>query len=107
MKKSITDYLYALSEDNHDKLFEIMSGKYRKFIRIYWLLKDYSDNIIFLKYKEKSDKDKLQISATFSGIDDIPSLVDEMRNCIDSSEEIYIDYHKNTIDISMIQYEND
>ena len=107
MKKSITDYLYALSEDSYDNLFEIMNGKYRKFIRIYWLLKDYSDNITFLKYKDKSDKDKLQISATFSGIDDIPSLANKMRNCIDASEEIYIETHKNTIDIDIIRCEND
>ena len=68
MKKSITDYLYALSENSYDDLYDIMSKKYRKFIRIYWLLKDYSDNIIMLKYKEKSESDKLKISVTFSGV---------------------------------------
>ena len=64
MKKSMTDYLYALSENSYDDLYDIMSKKYRKFIRIYWLLKDYSDNIIMLKYKEKSESDKLKISVT-------------------------------------------
>lgn len=53
MKKSMTNYLYALSEDDMDVLYEIIAMKYRKFIRLYWLLKDFSDNIIKLKYKEK------------------------------------------------------
>ena len=107
MKKSITDYLYALSEDSYENLYEIINNKYRKFIRIYWLLKDYSDYITFLKYKEKSEKDKLQISVTFSGIDNIDELASKLRTCIDDSEEIYIGVHKNNIDIDILKSEVD
>lgn len=107
MKKSITDYLYALSEADFDNLKDIMSDKYRKFIRVYWLLKDYSDNITFLKYKEKSNKDKLKISVTFSGINDIESLANNLRTCIDASEEIHIEVHKNNIDIDIFKSEFD
>ena len=66
MKKSMTDYLYALSENDEEVLYEIIGTKYRKFIRVYWLLKEFSDNITFLKYKEKTEKNKLKISVSFS-----------------------------------------
>ena len=69
MKKCMTNYLYALSEDDADVLFEIISFKYRKFIDLYWLLKDYSDNITSLRYKDKTEKNILQIAVTFSGIE--------------------------------------
>ena len=105
MKKSITDYLYALSDDSYETLYEIMNNNYRKFIRIYWLLKDYSDFITFLKFKEKTDKDRLRIDVTFSGIDNVNKLAGKLRTCIDTSEEIYIDVHKNIIEIDIIKRE--
>ena len=103
----MTDYLCALSEDNYEILYEIIRLKYRKFIRIYWLLKDYSDNISMLKYKEKTDKDKLKITVTFSNID-TNQVASKLRSCVDNdSDEIYIDVHKNDIDIDIYKSEFD
>ena len=102
----MTDYLYALSENSYDTLYEIMSLKYRKFIRIYWLLKDYSDNIIALQYKEKSDKDRLKIAVTFSGID-TDKVADNLRLCIDASDEIHINVNNDNIDIDIFKSEFD
>lgn len=106
MKKSMTDYLYALTENGYDDLYNIISQKYRKFIRIYWLLKDYTDNIIMLKYKEKSEKDKLKITVTFSGID-VEEVANKLRLRIDDSDEIYVNVHKKDIDIAIHKAEAD
>ena len=107
MKKSMTDYLCMLSDNNYDTLYEIIRLKYRKFIRIYWLLKDYSENITVLKYKEKTDKDRLKITVSFSDID-MDSVANKIRSCIDNdSDEIYIDIHKNDIDIDIFKNEFD
>ena len=106
MKKSMTDYLYALSENSYDILYEIISEKYRKFIRIYWLLKEFSDNIIMLKYKEKTEKEKLKISVSFSGIN-ANDVADKLRSCITDSDEIQIGVNKNNIDIEIYKVEFD
>ena len=106
MKKSMTDYLYALSEDSYDDLYMIISKKYRKFKRAYQLLKDYSDNIIMLKYKEKTEKDKLKITVTFTSID-VDKVANKLRSQIMDSDEIYIDVDKNDIDISIHGSESD
>ena len=102
----MTDYLYALSEDSYEILYEIMSLKYRKFIRVYWLLKDFSDNIVVLKYEENSDNDILKISVTFFGID-ASKVANKLRALIDDSDEIYIDIHKDNIVIDIHKCESD
>ena len=106
MKKSMVDYLYALSENSYDVLYEIMSSKYRKFIRVYWLLKDYSEYIVVLKYKEKTEKEKLKITVTFSGID-VDDVADKLKASIDKSDEIKIKVDKNSIDIDIHKDEFD
>lgn len=68
MKPSLTDYLYVLAEDDFDKLHEIFSYKYRKFITAYWLLKDFSDYIVGLKYKDKVSKNTLILTITVAGM---------------------------------------
>lgn len=86
MKKSITNYLYALSEDDMDILYEIIAMKYRKFIQLYWLLKDFSNNIIKLKYKEKTEKNILKIVVGFSDIN-VNNVVDRLQNEINKSSD--------------------
>ena len=100
MKKSMTDYLYALSENNCDELYEILCHNYRKFIRIYWLLKEFSENIIFLKCKEKTENDKLKISISFSGIK-ANDVADKLRLSITNSDEIEISTHKDKMEIEI------
>jgi hypothetical protein len=106
MKKSMTDYLYALTESNFDDLYDIIGTKYRKFKKAYKLLKEYSDNIIMLKYKEKEEKDKLKITVTFTSVD-VDVIASDLRSCVTDSDEIYIDVYKNDIDISIHGVESD
>lgn len=97
MKKSITNYLYALSEDDMDILYEIIAMKYRKFIQLYWLLKDFSNNIIKLKYKEKTEKNILKIVVGFSDIN-VNNVVDRLQNEINKSDrDITVELSDNEI----------
>lgn len=93
MKKSMTNYLYALSEDDMDVLYEIIAMKYRKFIRLYWLLKDFSDNIIKLKYKEKTELNVLKIVVVFSNID-VDKICKKLNSNLDDSDNITIESTK-------------
>lgn len=104
MKKSMTNYLYALSEDDMDVLYEIIAMKYRKFIRLYWLLKDFSDNIIKLKYKEKTDLNVLKIVVVFSNID-VDKICKKLTSNLDDSDNITIESTKNEINIKILKDE--
>lgn len=104
MKKSMTNYLYALSEDDMDVLYEIIAMKYRKFIRLYWLLKDFSDNIIKLKYKEKTELNVLKIVVVFSNID-VDKICKKLNSNLDYSDNITIESTKNEINIKILKDE--
>lgn len=65
MKKSMPEFITALSDNNFDVLEEIFLDKFLKFSQLYWLLKDYSDYITSLSYKE-TKKDKLKVEVTFA-----------------------------------------
>lgn len=106
MKKSMTNYLYALSEDDMDVLYEIIAMKYRKFIRLYWLLKDFSDNIIKLKYKEKTELNVLKIVVVFSNID-VDKICKKLNSNLDDSDNITIESTKNEINIKILKDETD
>lgn len=88
----MTNYLYALSEDDADVLFDIISFKYRKFIHLYWLLKDYSENITSLRYKDKTDKNTLLIHVTFSGIES-KLVLKILKKSVKKDEDVMIDLH--------------
>ena len=100
----MTNYLYALSEDDMDVLYEIIAMKYRKFIRLYWLLKDFSDNIIKLKYKEKTDLNVLKIVVVFSNID-VDKICKKLTSNLDDSDNITIESTKNEINIKILKDE--
>ena len=106
MKKSMTNYLYALSEDDMDVLYEIIAMKYRKFIRLYWLLKDFSDNIIKLKYKEKTELNVLKIVVVFSNID-VDKICKKLNSNLDDSDNITIESTKNEINIKILKDETE
>lgn len=69
MKKCMTNYLFALSESDYDKLKDIICHKFYKFRKFYWLLREYSEFIIALEYNANSDEGQLKINVKFSGID--------------------------------------
>ena len=55
MKKCMTNYLFALSESDYDKLKDIICHKFYKFRKFYWLLREYSEFIIALEYDDNSE----------------------------------------------------
>lgn len=65
MKKSLTDYAASLSGSNIEILEEIIEKKYRKFVKFFNLMKDYTDSISKLEY-EFSDETTLSVKITFT-----------------------------------------
>ena len=65
MKKSLTDYAASLSGSNIEILEEIIAKKYRKFVKFFNLMKDYTDDISKIEY-EFSDDATLSIKIEFS-----------------------------------------
>lgn len=81
MKASLTDYASALAQQDPAVIEELIGKKYRKFIRFFSLLKDYTDDIVKLKY-ELSNEDTLSVQITFSkevSLSEKKELIDEMR----------------------------
>ena len=51
MKQNMPEYITVLSDNNYDVFEEIFLDKYVKFIELFWLIKNFSDNTKTLKYK--------------------------------------------------------
>ena len=51
MKQNMQEYITVLSDNNYDVFEEIFLDKYEKFIELFWLIKNFSDNTKTLKYK--------------------------------------------------------
>lgn len=51
MKQNMPEYITVLSNNNYDVFEEIFLDKYEKFIELFWLIKNFSDNTKTLKYK--------------------------------------------------------
>lgn len=64
MQKSLTDCAAFLSGSNIDILEEIISNKYRKFIKFFKLIEDYADDITALEY-EFTDEASLSAKINF------------------------------------------
>jgi hypothetical protein len=64
----MTDYISALSANSFEILEKIFVKKYQKFLAFYWMLKDYSEYIFSLQYKDTNDN-ILKIEVELSGID--------------------------------------
>ena len=65
MTKSMTEYLNDLTSSDLNTLDQIITLQYRKFVRFYKLIKDYSDNIKKVKY-EFSSSSSLDILIVFN-----------------------------------------
>lgn len=90
-------YINELSGNDFEVLEELFIDKYNKFIHLYWLLKEYSENIANLQYNNSS-KDELNISMKVVNIKP-SSIIEELSNSIDSDEAITIWNHKSKIQI--------
>ena len=51
MKQNMPEYITVLSNNNYDVFEEIFLDEYEKFIELFWLIKNFSDNTKTLKYK--------------------------------------------------------
>ena len=97
MHNSMPDYITELSGNDFEVLEEIFVDKYNKFIHLYWLLKEYSENISELHYNS-SGKDELNISVKVVNVK--PStFMEELSDSIDNSEAITIWNNKRLIQI--------
>ena len=74
MKKTMTDYVNALSDQDFEILEDIFENKFLKFRMVYDIISGYSEYISNLKYK-KTKKEILKIEVTINtkNIDDIMS----------------------------------
>lgn len=91
MKKTMSNYLSTLSDNNFSVLEEIVVYKYKKFIDLYWLLKSYSDYISLLNYND-APNDTLKIEVSMIGVD-IEKVMKKLQKKIQDKESILI-YNK-------------
>jgi hypothetical protein len=103
MKKTMTEYISALSTNSFDILESIIEKKYQKFITLYWMLKDYSDNIFSLKYKDTKDQ-VLKIEVELSGID-IDKVMSDLHDSISDDCSVLIYNEKKKIHIEITKEE--
>lgn len=104
MKKAMVAFMKALAEDDYQILEEIIESKYEKFTELYWVLKDYSDYIAYMKYKTTS-KDILKIELKISGVD-VETVLDGIQSSISDSDGILIWNAKKRIHIEITKDES-
>ena len=105
MHSSMPAYITELSDNDFDILEEIFIDKYQKFIQLYWLLKEYSDNIARLQYNN-SDKNELNISMKVVNIKpDV--IISELSENIDDGDDIKIYNNKKIIQICIKDSEDE
>lgn len=85
MKKDMTEYFNSLTLGNMDALDVLISFQYRKFVRFYKLIRDYSDLITKVRYEFKSN-DSLDIMMTFDSKRSLKSIKDELESSMAKSK---------------------
>ena len=102
MKKSMTSYINDMTSGNLDTLEKIISKQYRKFVRFYNLIREYSSLISKLKYEFNSDS-SLDILLYFETKRDLKNICSEIESKMDDSEyDGGITVSKKTMYISLI-----
>lgn len=99
MKSDIPEFVKVISENDYDIFEEIFTKKYRKFLKLYWIIKDYAKNIVNLKYKSTND-DALKITMTLANID-IDKVLDKMTKKVHKSKNVKIWNEKKVIHIKI------
>lgn len=99
MKKTMPDFLTALSDNDYEVFEELFTKKYRKFVKLFKLINKYADYITNLKYKKSSD-DELKISMTVAKID-TDQIISEMEESVPDDDEILIWNEKKVIHIEI------
>ena len=85
MKKDMTDYINSMIEDNLETLGKIISLQYRKFIRFYELVSEYSGSIDDVKYDFISPT-SLDVSLTFESKEDLKKVKKEIETAMEKSK---------------------
>lgn len=102
MKNDMAEYLNALASGNFDTFEQIISLQYRKFVRFYKLVKQYSRSIDKLKY-HFHDAESLDVVLNMESGSDMKDIKKELessmeRNGYDGSIKI----QKNNLHISIV-----
>lgn len=102
MRNSLVEYVTNLANDDYDTLCEIIDKKYRKFILLYHLLEEYSEEIKSLDYHESEDSLlKIDLKINKQSVDE---LFDTLTNH-NANENILISSHKSFIHIEIYEDE--
>lgn len=104
MKKSMPEYIATLSDNDFEILEEIFEDKYKKFLDVYWLIRDYSDYITTLKYK-KTKKDILKIEFTITKLS-VNKVMEGINSNIKSGSNILVTNDGKTIKIEITKDES-
>lgn len=104
MKKTIPEFIKALSDNDFEVLEEIFLKKYRKFISVYWIIKDYADYIISLKYNKKTDSNILKISMGLTKVD-VEKVLQKISKKVENKDNVLVWNEKNTIHIQITREE--
>lgn len=101
MIRNIPSCIKELSGDNFDIFENIISKKYKKFMKFYRLVENVSDLVQSLHYNFTSDEN-LDVGITFNKNVNIDEIRMELENRIDPSKyECDIAANKHTISISI------
>jgi len=98
MKASLNTYISNLSDNKLDILKEIILNKYKKFIKFYWLIKPYSDDIINMKYNF-SDQNTLDTEVTFNKNIDTTIIESDLN---ESDYIVHCEIEKNKMKLTII-----
>lgn len=85
MKKSMSDYLNAMTSGKLENFENIISHQYRKFKKFYYMIKDYSESITKVKY-EFLDKHTLNVSLTFETKRRLSDIKKELESSIEGTD---------------------
>ena len=102
MRNSLVEYVRNMSNDDYDILTEIIDRKYRKFIKLYFLLEEYSEDIKSLDYHQTEDNLlKIDLKVSKGSIKDLFEMLTSNNN----NENILISSHKSYIHIEIYEDE--
>lgn len=99
MKKSIPEYIKVLSGNDFDVLEEIFIDKYSQILDLYWLISDYSDFVVSMKYK-KTKKDVLKIELVLAKIS-VNKVLEDISESICEHDNVVVWNEKKVIHIEI------
>ena len=100
----MSGYVQALTDNNVEFLDEIFTSKYRKFIKFYYLISEYSDKITSIKYNQCTD-DVLKISLSVTG-NHLDKIMNSLSKKIGNSDDVLIYNQKKMIHIEITSDES-